>query len=393
MLTIIALDRYSVVVNPLNPNRINYNTQFYAFSIAFVWLYALLFSSIPLADIGLSRYVPEGYFTTCSFDYLDTSLEARIFMFIFFICAWLVPLSIICYCYFHILSVVVTSRECIPSNKNKQQIEIRLAIVVLLVILLWFLAWTPYSIVAICGIFEQEKYLTPTRAMIPAIFCKTASCFNPFLYTISHKRFRHELLRLFYKRKPALHYSMTRSSYMTKTSRRQRALEMPNNTALPFVGAVGAGTGAGASLRYRESFGDGSFYHPRQYNFKRNMRSSSTTDAGLRMSRDNDTFLRSSNRSSMLAERSIAKCSGRSISNSANSIIAGPEGSGVFVIDARQSASSEEDVIFIVSGGRPSANRHSISTQVFVISTDTNDDIMAPLDRCPSPPKHLETSF
>uniref|UniRef100_A0A1I8M9E2 G-protein coupled receptors family 1 profile domain-containing protein n=1 Tax=Musca domestica TaxID=7370 RepID=A0A1I8M9E2_MUSDO len=373
MLTIIALDRYSVVVNPLNPNRSNYITQYYTFLIIFVWIYALTFSSMPMLDIGMSRYVPEGYFTTCSFDYLDTSTKARVFMFVFFVCAWLVPLSVICYCYFHILKVVFTARD-LPSNKNKQNIEMRLSVVVLLVIMLWFTAWTPYSIVAICGIFEQEQYLTPTRAGIPAIFCKTASCLNPFLYTISHKRFRQELLKLFCKRKRSLRYSLTRSSYMTKSSRRNHNLV----------------TTAGTSFR---GGGGGSLYQQKPTTtFKRNIRSASAFGDGLMRSdeRNNAKYVRPLNRCSMVAERSISRTSDYSTSL-ANSIVAGREGSGAFVIDKKPSGGSEEDVIFIVSGGRSSV-QESQATQVFVIGTDSGD-VNLSQRIVNSPPTALETSF
>ncbi|XP_013114216.2 opsin Rh4 isoform X1 [Stomoxys calcitrans] len=377
MLTIIALDRYSVVVNPLNPNRINNTTHYYLFWIIFVWLYALFFSSMPLADIGLSRYVPEGYFTTCSFDYLDTSLRARIFMFVFFVCAWLVPLSIICYCYFHILKVVISTRENIQSNKNKQKTEIRLAFIVLLVILLWFLAWTPYSIVAICGIFHQEEYLTPSRAMIPAVFCKTASCLNPFLYTISHKRFRHEMLRIFCNRKPLVHYSTTRSSYMTRSSRKQRQYDVTAAAACQYDG----------SLRRRDS--ENNFCHQRPYVLRRNIRSYSTTDS---TSMPKGKFGRYTPRSSMMAEKSIAQYGLESSTMGGKSIIAGSQGSGVFIINERATTEPEEDVIFIVSDG-VSAIRHSISSQVFVLSTDSNDGLM-PYETSSSPtPKPLETSL
>lgn len=231
MLTVIAMDRYSVVVNPLSPLRSNNQMKCYYILLLVAWLDAFFFSVIPLLEVGLSVYVPEGYLTTCSFDYLDKSMAARIFMFLFFFFAWCVPLTIIFYCYYHILNAVFRSQK-IQSNHNKQKMEIRLAFIVLLVIGLWFLAWTPYSIVAMAGVFGLERYLTPTRSMIPALFCKTAACFNPFLYTISHKRFRNELQRLFFKRKPIYQYSMTRSSYLTRSSRRTRnRVELYTDTA------------------------------------------------------------------------------------------------------------------------------------------------------------------
>lgn len=159
-----------------------------------IWLYSLAFSIVPLLDIGLSKYVPEGFLTACSFEYLSPSRDAKIFMFIYFVFAWVVPLFIIMYCYFYILRVVTTAGS-IQSSKDKRKTELKLALVVIGVIGLWFLAWTPYAIVALAGITDNEKYLTPITSMIPAIFCKTSACVNPYLYAVNHPRFRSELRR------------------------------------------------------------------------------------------------------------------------------------------------------------------------------------------------------
>jgi r-opsin len=42
-------------------------------SLAFFWIYGLTFSIVPLIPGSGLFYVPEGFLTTCSFDYLDTS--------------------------------------------------------------------------------------------------------------------------------------------------------------------------------------------------------------------------------------------------------------------------------------------------------------------------------
>ncbi len=44
---------------------------------------------------GVGKYVPEGYLTNCSFDYLSNDSTTRIFILIFFIMAWVVPICII----------------------------------------------------------------------------------------------------------------------------------------------------------------------------------------------------------------------------------------------------------------------------------------------------------
>lgn len=180
--------------------------------IACVWTYSFFFAVMPALDIGFSKYVPEGFLTSCSFDYLDRTTSARIFMFVFFLFAWLLPLSVIVYCYVNILRTV-RNMECIQSNKSRNRTEYKLALVVINVIGLWFIAWTPYSIVALIGISGNEKYLTPLSSMIPALFCKTSACINPYLYSMTHPRFKKEISRFVfgYKKQQLRNMSNTRT--------------------------------------------------------------------------------------------------------------------------------------------------------------------------------------
>lgn len=211
-LTAIAIDRYNVVVYPLNPLRSTTRLRS-RLMILICWLYALSFAIIPYLEIGLSKYVPEGYLTACTFEYLDVNPDAKAFMFVYFIFAWVVPLCTIGYCYFYILRVVIHARS-IQSNKDKSKTEAKLAIVIIGIIGLWFLAWTPYAIVALLGITSNEKYLTPFSSMLPAVFCKTSACFNPYLYAVNHPRFRSELRRLLGCR-PEQRVSELRSTYLS----------------------------------------------------------------------------------------------------------------------------------------------------------------------------------
>lgn len=164
--------------------------------VIFVWSYSLIFAVPPALDIGFSKYVPEGYLTSCSFDYLDKSVRGRVFIFVFFIFAWLLPFIIITYCYSCILSAVISAKG-IQSNKDKNKTEIRLAAIILYVIGLWFIAWSPYAIVALLGISGNEDKISPIGSMLPALFCKAAACFDPYVYAVTHSRFRMELSRIF----------------------------------------------------------------------------------------------------------------------------------------------------------------------------------------------------
>lgn len=202
-LAAIAFDRYSVVVYPLEPLRSM--SGFRAkLSVIFVWVYGAFFAAIPVFDFGLGRYVPEGYLTSCSFDYLSEDSRHKLFIFVFFCAAWLMPLIIISFCYANILHVVMSTRNLgkgadssIHCKENeKRKTEMRLAGVVIGVIALFFIAWTPYAIVSLLGIFGQKYLIKPIISMVPALFCKSASCIDPFVYVLTHPKFKQECCNL-----------------------------------------------------------------------------------------------------------------------------------------------------------------------------------------------------
>lgn len=206
-LAAISLDRYWAVIRPLEPLRALTALRARILAIA-TWIYAASFAIVPALDIGYGRYVPEGYLTSCSFDYLTNELSPRYFIFIFFCAAWLAPFCTISFCYLNIIRVVVYTRNIAMKNqeqrlstrhikeKVKRKAEIKLAILVITVIALFFVSWTPYAIVSLLGIFGKKELITPTVSMIPALFCKTTACINPFIYVINHPIFRKEFKKI-----------------------------------------------------------------------------------------------------------------------------------------------------------------------------------------------------
>lgn len=198
-LAAIALDRYYVIVYPLDPLR-RTTRQRARICVIFVWLYGSIFAGLPLTGLGLNHYVPEGYLTSCSFDYLTPNYTNRMFIFIFFVAAWVIPFLIITFCYFGICRGVVKASGALSRHgqeHEKRKTELRLAGVVIGIVGLWFVSWTPYSTVALLGILGHQKLISPLTSMLPALFCKTASCIDPYIYAVTHPRFRRELMKLF----------------------------------------------------------------------------------------------------------------------------------------------------------------------------------------------------
>ncbi|KAL1489279.1 hypothetical protein ABEB36_014208 [Hypothenemus hampei] len=198
-LTTIAFDRYQAVKFPLK-SLTKKKTIFY---LLIPWIYGLAFSLPPL--LGLHGYQYEGYLISCSFAYLSQNSSIKIYIFVFAFAAFVVPLCVISFSYINILQVVGDRATALTGNQEgfvrhmkeeqKRKQDTKLALVVFSTICLWFLAWTPYAIVALLGVTGQKHLLTPTASMIPAVFCKTASALDPYVYAITHPKFQWELRR------------------------------------------------------------------------------------------------------------------------------------------------------------------------------------------------------
>lgn len=162
-------------------------------------MYSAFFATLPLLDIGFNRYVPEGFLTSCSFDYLSEDPGSRILIVVFFFAAWIVPVSIIITSYTAIYRIILkTHRKNTFKERHCRKIdarntEMKAAVIIIAIICLWVFAWTPYAVVALLGVTGNRKYITPLSSMIPALFCKLASCLDPYVYAISNSRFRKEL--------------------------------------------------------------------------------------------------------------------------------------------------------------------------------------------------------
>ncbi|GFU41359.1 opsin-2 [Nephila pilipes] len=201
-IAMIAIERYACVSRPLDPSR-RMNSKRALCRILFVWLYSATFSFTPL--FGINGYVPEGFLTSCSFDYLSDELESKIFIIVFFVAAWCVPLIIVCRCYTGIVLCLKERRQIflrhtedniIERNiKINRRLEMRLIIICAILILIWTASWTPYAVMALIGVFTDGSLLTPFSCMIPGLACKMASVCDPFIYGLLNSQFKNELIK------------------------------------------------------------------------------------------------------------------------------------------------------------------------------------------------------
>lgn len=198
----IAFDRYRTISCPID-GRLNCKQA--AVIVAFTWFWAMPFSILPIFNIW-GKYTTEGFLTTCSFDYLTDDQDTRVFVASIFVWSYAIPLTFIIYFYSQLLRSIRSHEKMLReqakkmnvkslvSNQDKERsVEMRIAKVAFTIFFLFLLAWTPYAFVALTGVFGNRETLTPVATMIPAVFAKTVSCIDPWIYAINHPRYRQEL--------------------------------------------------------------------------------------------------------------------------------------------------------------------------------------------------------
>lgn len=159
--------------------------------------------------ISLFIYFLEGFLTTCSFDYLTNTDENRLFVRTIFVWSYAIPMTMIIVSYYKLFTHVRNHERMLAdqakkmnvkslsanANNESMSVELRIAKAALIIYMLFVLAWTPYSVVALIGCFGEQQLITPFVSMLPMLACKSVSCLDPWVYATSHPKYRLELER------------------------------------------------------------------------------------------------------------------------------------------------------------------------------------------------------
>nr|XP_021152971.1 melanopsin isoform X2 [Columba livia]XP_021152972.1 melanopsin isoform X2 [Columba livia]XP_021152973.1 melanopsin isoform X2 [Columba livia] len=198
-LMVIALDRYFVITKPLSSVGVTSKKKALIILVG-VWLYSLAWSLPPF--FGWSAYVPEGLLTSCSWDYMTFTPSVRAYTMLLFCFVFFIPLIAIIYSYIFIFEAIKKANKsiqtfgCKHGNKECQKQyqrmknEWKMAKIALIVISLYVISWSPYSIVALVAFAGYSHVLTPFMNSIPAVIAKASVIHNPIIYAITHPKYR-----------------------------------------------------------------------------------------------------------------------------------------------------------------------------------------------------------
>jgi r-opsin len=194
----IALDRYLVIAQPFEALKRMSKTRAFAL-IVLVWFWSFIISLLPLAGFG--AYIPEGFQTSCTFDYLSQTPSNYAFIIGLYVFGFLIPVLIILWSYYKIVRAVMAHEDEMAKMAQKmgakdmrqgsdRRTDIKTAKVSATMVLLYLMSWSPYALIALLALLGYRGFLNPYVSEVPVIFAKTSAIYNPIVYAVSHPKFR-----------------------------------------------------------------------------------------------------------------------------------------------------------------------------------------------------------
>ncbi|XP_059373059.1 opsin-3-like isoform X1 [Carassius carassius] len=179
-------------------------------AITHIWLYSLAWTGAPL--LGWNRYTLEVHQLGCSLDWASKDPNDASFILFFLLGCFFVPVGVMAYCYGNILYTVKMLRS-IQDLQTVQTIKIlryekKVAAMFLMMITCFLVCWTPYAVVSMLEAFGRKSFISPTFAIIPSLFAKSSTAYNPVIYAFMSRKFRRCMLQMLCSRLASVQHSI-----------------------------------------------------------------------------------------------------------------------------------------------------------------------------------------
>ncbi|XP_024597728.1 visual pigment-like receptor peropsin [Neophocaena asiaeorientalis asiaeorientalis] len=195
LLTVVAVDRYLTICCPDAGRRMTTNT--YISMILGAWLNGLFWALMPI--VGWASYAPDPTGATCTINWRKNDVSFVSYTMMVVAINFIVPLIMMFYCYYHVTRSIKhhATSNCTEYLNRDWSDQVDVTKMSVIMILMFLVAWSPYSIVCLWASFGDPKKIPPSMAILAPLFAKSSTFYNPCIYVIANKKFRRAMLAMF----------------------------------------------------------------------------------------------------------------------------------------------------------------------------------------------------
>uniref|UniRef100_A0A8C1Z517 Opsin 8, group member a n=2 Tax=Cyprinus carpio TaxID=7962 RepID=A0A8C1Z517_CYPCA len=199
-LAVMGLVRYLVTGNPPKSGS-KFQRKTISILIGVIWLYSLLWAVFPF--LGWGGYGPEPFGLACSVDWAgyQHSLNGSSFIMALAILCTLIPCVVILFSYTGIAWKLHKAYQSVQSNDNLPNsgaVERKVTLMAILISAGFIVSWAPYVFISLWTMFHSDgkDSVAPIVSLLPCLFAKCSTVYNPLVYYVFRKSFRRELRQI-----------------------------------------------------------------------------------------------------------------------------------------------------------------------------------------------------
>ncbi|MFT7810702.1 opsin-5-like [Arapaima gigas] len=195
-LTVMSVVRFIISLSLQSPKE-KISKRRVQLLIMCTWIYALLWAVFPL--FGWGKYGPESFGTSCTLAWSEMKESGTSFLIAVFLMNLLIPAIIIVVCY---SGLALKLHAAYRSIRNSNQIPTilkmhrKLMIIAVLISVGFIGCWTPYAAVSLWSVFRSSEPIPPEVSVLPCLFAKSSTVYNPLVYYLFSKTFKREVKKL-----------------------------------------------------------------------------------------------------------------------------------------------------------------------------------------------------
>ncbi|XP_067277893.1 visual pigment-like receptor peropsin isoform X1 [Pseudorasbora parva] len=192
LLTVVAIDRYLTICRSDIGQKLS--TLSYTLLIVAAWLNAVFWSAMPI--IGWAGYAPDPTGATCTINWRNNDASFVSYTMTVITVNFIIPLSVMFYCYYNVSVTVKRYKvsNCLDSIDIDWSDQMDVTKMSVIMIVMFLVAWSPYSIVCLWASFGDPKNIPAPMAIIAPLFAKSSTFYNPCIYVITNKKFRRAII-------------------------------------------------------------------------------------------------------------------------------------------------------------------------------------------------------